>query len=98
MPLGLVMTCCLKTSRRSKSYKGRRRDFGELDYRQLSPPIEAISRAVQKQKGLKVNAYLIGVVPWIWINLVMVDLRSMNNLVAGFSKCEVFGLLSFRPV
>jgi hypothetical protein len=28
---------------------------------------------------------------------IVID-RSMNDLVAGFSKREVFGLLSFRPV
>ena len=95
MPLGGRR---LKDSRRSKSYEGRRRDFGKLDYRQFGSPIETISRPVEKQKGLKVDPYLIGVAARIWINLVMVDLRSMNDLVAGFSKREVFRLLSFRPV
>ena len=39
MPLGGAATSC-----RSKSYEGRRRDFGKLDYRQFGSPIEPICR------------------------------------------------------
>jgi hypothetical protein len=42
------------------------------------------------QIGSKIDAYLIRVITGVWIDLVVVNLRSVNDLVAGLSEQKIF--------
>jgi hypothetical protein len=80
------------------SYKSSCCLFGEVDDRQVGFPIAAVFRSVQMKIGAKVDAYLIRVMTRVWIDHVVMDFRSVDNLVTRFSKGQVFFKFFLRPI
>src|SRR6476646_5142834 len=78
-----------------KSLKRRCGGPGKLDDQQFGFPIAAVLFAVQIHIRREVHAQLIA---RIKVLLVMMDLGGMDDLVAGFSKRQAFGLLCLWPV